>query len=183
MEALAIAVFGSSEPRQGDRAYDEAVDMGAKLAQAGYAVLTGGYGGVMEGASRGARDAGGSTIGVTCALFDHRAPNAWLDETVPTPNLHDRTRELIERAAGFVVLPGKAGTLAELSFLWALHRAGSLGERPVILLGSPWPRLLQYLLEGGLLDRPEYAMAHLASTPEQALVALERGLLRDESRT
>ncbi|MDB4324826.1 LOG family protein [bacterium] len=173
MGSAAIAVFGSSEPVPGDSAYRQACRLGTELALAGHVVLTGGYGGVMEAASRGAKEAGGATVGITCSLFAHRDPNPWVDEAIFTPNLHERTRELIDRAGGFVVLPGKAGTLAELSFLWALHRADTLGLRPVVLLGSPWPGLLQYLSDGGLLDPREVSMAHLASSPKQAV-----GLLR-----
>jgi uncharacterized protein (TIGR00725 family) len=168
----AIAVFGSSEPRPGDDLYDLAYRLGRLLARARYTVVTGAYGGVMEGASRGAHEAGGPTLGVPCAIFDTRSPNAYLTDVVPTQNLYDRTRVLIERASGFVVLPGKAGTLAELAWLWALHRAGCLGTRPVVLLGAGWKPLIDLLERSGMLEPSQILCTRLARTPEEAVVLL-----------
>ena len=168
-----IAVFGSSEPVAGQALYESARALGTGLARAGYGVVTGGYGGVMEAASRGARDAGGTATGVVCGLFRERAANRWLTEAVTTPDLFERTRELVRRARGFVVLAGKAGTLAELAFLWALHRAGCLAEHPVLLLtdssGDPWNSLMSCLEHNDLLDPSELAATEIVPTPEAAV--------------
>ena len=86
---------------EGEPGYENARGIGRLLAEAGFDVITGSYGGVMEGASRGAREAGGRTVGVSCEVFAHREPNPYVDEIVPTPDLMLRTRELIDRAAGF----------------------------------------------------------------------------------
>jgi uncharacterized protein (TIGR00730 family) len=173
-----IAVFGSSEPRPGQPAYELARRVGSLLAAASFAVITGGYGGVMEAASRGAREAGGRTIGVPCDIFERRLPNAFLSEVVPSRDLFDRSRELIERAGGFVVLPGKAGTLSELSLLWALQRAGCLDGRPVVLLGACWKPFLQHLSSSEMLEPSQLRATTVANTPEEAvrsLTALLRG--------
>jgi uncharacterized protein (TIGR00730 family) len=164
-----IAVFGSSEPAPGDPLYSTARRLGEILARSGYRVATGGYGGVMEAASRGAADAGGETLGVTCSIFRDRAPNPYLGEIVETEDLHERTRELIRRSGGFVVLSGKSGTLAELTMLWALHRAGCLGRRPVVLLGGEWRHLLRHLVRAGILESPQFDVTSVADTPEEAL--------------
>jgi uncharacterized protein (TIGR00730 family) len=174
--APAIAVFGSSEPRPGDDLYDVALHLGGLLARARCTVITGAYGGVMEGASRGAYEAGGRTLGVPCEIFDARAPNAYLTDVVPTKNLHERTRELVERASGFVVLPGKAGTLAELAWLWALHRAGCLGGRPVVLLGPGWQSLIDLLERSGMLEPSQILSTQVARTPEEAVELLGAAL-------
>lgn len=171
-EPPAIAVFGSSDPQPGEPLYEQARRLGRLLAEAGHEVVTGGYGGVMEGASRGAREAGGRAIGVTCEVFRERRPNLYLNEIVPSPDLHERTKRLIELSGGFVVLPGKAGSLAELAMLWALHRAGCLGDRPVILLGAAWAALLQFLEQRDLLEREQLRIARLVHTPEEALAVL-----------
>ena len=146
----AVAVFGSSEAHPGQAIYEEARRLGALLAQRGLTVVSGGYGGVMEAASRGAREAGGQAVGVVCDGWSERGrtPNPYLSERVGTADLHERTRRLVERADGYIVLPGKAGTLAELTLLWALHRAGALGDRPIVLLGKPWPPLLRHWSSG-----------------------------------
>ena len=168
-----VAVFGSSEPLAGDPGYEDARRTGRRLAESGYDVVTGGYGGVMEAASRGVREAGGRALGVTTEVFAERTPNPFLDEVVSTVDLFDRTRELIARAAGFVVLPGKSGTLAELTFLWALHRAGRLGRKPVILLGGDWRHVLRHLLRAGILESEQMDLTRVVDTPEEAVDALD----------
>ena len=175
-----MAVFGSSEPTEGEPAYALARSLGHQLGAAGYTVVTGGYGGVMEAASRGAREAAGHTIGVTCEIFSHRDPNAFIDDERPTPDLFLRTRELVEAAAAFVVLPGKSGTLAELTFLWALHRAGQLGRRPIVLIGDGWRPLLRHLVQAGILELPQFDVTRVVDTPEEALDQLARFTLEDD---
>jgi hypothetical protein len=140
-------------------------------------VVNGGYGGVMEAASRGAREAGGRAVGVTTDAFASRgAGNRFLSEEVREPDLFARTRTLVRLSAGFVVLPGGAGTLAELAFLWALERAGHLGPRPVVLLGREWPGLMQALLERGILAGAQQEVTRFADSPEQAADLVGLGL-------
>jgi hypothetical protein len=169
-----VAVFGSADPPPDHPAYAEAAHVGALLAARGYGVLTGGYGGVMEGASRGAFEAGGYTRGVTCAVFDDRQPNRWLHEVLQTPDLFVRSRELIEPASGFLVLSGGPGTLAELSLVWALRRAGCLGPRHVVTLGAMFDPLLVALETAGLIGAGSREMTHSRSTPESAVATLDR---------
>jgi uncharacterized protein (TIGR00730 family) len=164
-----IAVFGSSEPSPGEPAYEAARRVGRLLAAAGFDVVTGGYGGVMEGASRGAREGGGAAIGVTSAIFAARPPNPYLSETIETPDLVARTGALIDASCGFVVLPGKSGTLAELTLLWALHRAGSLGARPVVLLGARWRPLLHHLVRDAMLGDDQLGITRVVDEPEEAV--------------
>ena len=97
-----IAVFGSSRREADSAFYREAYELGGVLARAGYAVLTGGYEGSMEAASRGAREAGGRVIGVTCAIFDPRPANPWLTEEIKAATLLDRLAVMIARADGFL---------------------------------------------------------------------------------
>lgn len=174
MSAPGVAVFGSSEPTPGDRLYEDARAVGRALAASGRRVITGGYGGVMEGASRGAREAGGEAFGVLCAWFDRRPANRYLTGSVTAPDLFVRTRELIDRADAFVILDGKAGTLAELAFLWALERAGRLAGRPVVLFGDVWTGLLERLAADGRLDPSQIAICRAASTPAEVVCALDR---------
>ena len=97
-----MAVFGSSEPVPGDPLYEQARRLGTLLAGAGHSVVTGGYGGVMQAACQGAREAGGRTLGIGCAIFTDRTPNPYLDDTVIAPDLFDRTRDgrILQRAFG-----------------------------------------------------------------------------------
>ena len=169
-----IAVFGSSEPREGDPAYAEAYSLGEQLAAAGFATLTGGYGGVMEAASRGAHERGGHVVGVISDIFSHRDPNPYLLETVPSRDLHERTQKLIDRADGFTVLPGKAGTLSELTFLWALDRIDAL-RRPLVLVGPFWSAILRQCREQGVLSERTADATRLADGPAEAVAILSDG--------
>lgn len=172
----AIAVFGSSEPSPGSPEYEVAREVGRLLAGAGFAVVNGGYGGVMEASARGAREAGGRTIGITTRAFTSRAgANPWIEREESTADLHDRTRRLIDGAAGFVILPGRSGTLSELTFLWALAKAGLLGAKPIVLLGEVWGRLLPALRGLDLVDESVLGLTTLAETPAGAVAALGRG--------
>jgi len=174
MRERPIAVFGSSEPNPGDALYEQAAELGRLLGAKRFTVVTGGYGGVMEAVSRGAREVGADTLGVTCETFAGRRPNRFLSRTVCAPDLHLRQRELIERSSGFVVLAGRAGTLAELSMLWALNRAGCLNGRPVILLGVCWTDLLNLLSENDMLESAQLEATHVAPSAAAAVETLLR---------
>jgi uncharacterized protein (TIGR00730 family) len=177
----AIAVFGSSEPREGEPLYELARQIGESLGRAGFDIVTGGYGGVMEGASRGAREVGANAVGVTCEILLRRSPNPYLTEEAPSEDLHLRTRELVRRSDGFVILDGKAGTLAELSFLWALMRAGCLASRPVIVWGEAWAELIDFLGRLGTLDDGELLQTARAASPEDVVQYLRHSVPRGES--
>ncbi len=172
----AIAVFGSSEPADGTPLYDEARRVGALLAREGFIVVTGGYGGVMEAASRGAVESGGRTLGITTRELSplRSGPNPYLTTHLETEGLLERTRELIVRSAGYIILRGQAGTLAELSLLWALHRARLQGDRPVVLLGGFWQGFIDEVETLGLVDRSQLAVTHVVETPEDAVAVIRR---------
>src|SRR5689334_11099528 len=106
-----VTVFGSAFPCDGSSAYAAAYRLGSLLAEKGYAVCNGGYGGLMEASSRGAREAGGHTIGVTCAIWP-RAANRYIVEEIRTQSFPERLLTLVERGDAYVVLPGGTGTLA-----------------------------------------------------------------------
>src|SRR5436309_9472393 len=164
-----VAVFGSSEPLPGSEAYEEARRLGRLLAGAGARVVSGGYGGVMEATSRGAREAGGTCVGVTGAFFAGRAPNPWLTEVVTARDLFERTRLLMDLSDAFIILPGKSGTIAELAFLWALDRARLLGGKPVALCGAIWPPLIEAIERAGALEPEQRALTSLCGSAEEAV--------------
>ena len=176
LSGLSVAVFGSSEPEPGTAPYEEARKLGDLLAGTGARVVNGGYGGVMEAVSRGARDAGGSVLGITGAFFLDREPNPWLSEVIPCRDLFERTRLLIDLSHAFIILPGKSGTIAELAFLWALDRAGLLGGRPVVLCGKIWPGLLDAIERAGALEPAQRRMSLLTPNVEEAVGLLVRSM-------
>jgi uncharacterized protein (TIGR00730 family) len=167
-----VAVFGSSEPAPDSPLYRMARETGGLLADRGFTVITGGYGGVMEGASRGAVEAGGSTVGVLCDIFSRRTANRYVQEPIRTADLIERTGVLIEKAIAYIILNGKAGTLAELTLVWALQRAGCLNRRPVVLLGDGWSRFMDTLSTAGMLDPAQLEITTIATSPSEAVEML-----------
>ncbi len=158
-----VAVFGASTPSPGDEQYEFARRTGELLARRGYCVVNGGYGGTMEASARGARQAGGTTIGVTCGLWSSR-PNDYLDETRPTGDLQERLTTLVELAtAGCVALRGGTGTLLELAMVWELKAKGFLAEKPIVCVEDFWRPVVEPM---GLV-RPD-CLRHvtLAAGPE-----------------
>ncbi|HMU93398.1 MAG TPA: LOG family protein [Anaerolineales bacterium] len=136
-----ITVFGGAQPKEGSQAYEEARELGSLLAQRGHAVLTGGYMGTMEAVSRGAHEAGGHVIGVTCIDIEewrNSKPNQWVKEERRRQTLMERLMGLIEGCDAAMALSGGAGTLTEISLMWNLMIVESLPPRPLILVGSGW---------------------------------------------
>ena len=133
-------VFGSNSPKDGDRDYAEARQLGDALARAGYVVATGGYFGTMEAASRGAKEAGGYVVGVTTSIFDavRLHPNAYLDEEIKLPTLFERLHHLVTMADVWIALPGGIGTLSEVALTWSLLQVGEMPRRPFVLVGEMW---------------------------------------------
>jgi predicted Rossmann-fold nucleotide-binding protein len=137
------------------------------LAQAGFAVATGGYGGVMEGVSRGAKEAAGKVFGVTGEVF--RSPaNRWVEEEIRVKNWQERLVKLVELGAGYVVLPGGTGTLVELSVVWEWINKGFLPVKPLVILGEFW------LPVGNAIPPTEVHAnpIHRAQTVEEAVALL-----------
>lgn len=138
---MRISVFGGSQPKEGDAAYAEAMGLGRLLAERGHTVLTGGYIGTMEAVSRGAGEAGGHVIGVTCEDIENWrkvGPNRWVMEEIRKKTLIERLHTLIHESDAAFALPGGAGTLTEICLLWNLMIVESLHRRPLILIGHGW---------------------------------------------
>jgi uncharacterized protein (TIGR00730 family) len=150
-----ISVFGGSQPKEGSSAYTEAQELGRQLAQKGHTVLTGGYIGTMEAVSRGAAEAGGHVIGVTCLDIERwrgAGANKWVIEEWKKENLIQRLQALIEGCDAALALPGGPGTLTEISLMWNLMIVGSISRKPLILIGDGWKEVFDqvYLTMGDL---------------------------------
>ncbi len=166
-----VAVFGGSRREEDSDLYREAYALGRALAQAGYTVLNGGYGGCMAAVSRGAYEAGGRVIGVTCAIFDPLLPNQWLHQEVKEPDLLARLHTLIDRSDAYIALRGGIGTLCEVTLAWSLLQTGTYA-RPLILLGGNWRHVVATFREHTDLGNAVASLARIVDTPEQALEAL-----------
>jgi len=172
-----ISIFGSAQAQPGSPAYKEARLLGQLLVQAGFAVVTGGYSGTMEGASRGASEAGGEALGITCAAFDAQrsSGNRYLTREIHTPDLLERLREIVSRSDGYVVLSGGVGTLLELFLVWNLLAIG-VTARPCVLIGHRWTQVLDELERLTAVEPRHTALLHVVDTPEEAVALLLRAL-------
>jgi uncharacterized protein (TIGR00725 family) len=141
-----VSVFGSSRPQAGDAEYQEARLLGKALAAGGFAVCSGGYGGVMEAVSRGAKDAGGKTYGVTAEFFGREA-NEWIDVEVRKKTWEERLFELIQLADGYVACKGGTGTLVELAVVWEMLNKNVMSAKPCLALGEFWQPILDRVRE------------------------------------
>jgi uncharacterized protein (TIGR00725 family) len=148
-----VTVFGSSRPAAGDADYQEAFQLGKELGARGFAVCSGGYGGVMEAVSRGAKDAGGKTYGVTAEFFAREA-NKWIDVEVRMKTWEERLFELIRLGHGFVACKGGTGTLVELAVVWEMLNKSVMEERPFAVLGDFWQPILDRVREVEQGPRP-----------------------------
>jgi uncharacterized protein (TIGR00730 family) len=141
----AVSIFGANNPRAGEEAYEYARAVGRMLAGLGYVVVTGGYAGTMEAAARGAKEAGGHTIGVTCQIWGS-APNSYIDSVIDTADLYHRVQMLLELGqGGYVALSGATGTLVELAVAWELMCKGFLTPRPLVCMGNFWRPLMEMI--------------------------------------
>ena len=157
---MRVTVFGGSELRPGDPAYQEAYRLGQLMGLKGFTVLTGGYIGTMEAVSRGAAEAGGHVIGVTCDEIEAwRAigPNAWVQEEIRFPSLRQRLNALIDHCDAAIALPGGVGTLAEVAVMWSNLQTGVIAPRQLILVGPGWQSVIdQFVIVFGRYVLPEH---------------------------
>jgi uncharacterized protein (TIGR00730 family) len=169
-----ITVFGGSLPKVGSPAYLEAQELGKLLAESGFAVQTGGYIGTMEAVSKGASEAGGHVIGVTCDEIETWrpvAPNRWIIQEKRCPTLRERLYVLIDDCDGAIALPGGIGTLAEISLTWSQLQIHPGDPRLLILLGHGWQKTLDTFTSqlGDYIPDPDQKRILTAPDPASAL--------------
>ena len=172
-----ISIFGSSRPRENDPEYTEALNIGKGLAKAGFIVCNGGYGGIMEASARGAKEAGGETIGVTVDVFARMA-NHWIDTEIRKPTLVERIETLVNTADGYVIVKGGTGTLLELAYVWEFINKRFIPEKPIVIVGDFWGKVVETLkdelLWEGLGDCTKFVQK--VATPEECADLLKRRL-------
>jgi uncharacterized protein (TIGR00730 family) len=144
-----ISVFGSAATQPNTPDYMIGLEVGRALAQHGYAVMTGGYDGMMRAVSEGAHAANGRVVGVTAEslqkLRPHLEVNPFVNDHVHHYTLHERLLHLVTRADGYVVLPGGLGTLTEIALVWELMRVKDIPANPFIFYGAYWQQVLDTL--------------------------------------
>lgn len=140
---MRITVFGGSNPKPGEPAYQAAYHLGQQIGKDGHTILTGGYIGTMEAASRGCAEAGGHVIGVTCDQIESWRPvkpNQWVQQEIRRITVKERLFTLLEQCDCAIALPGGIGTLTEIAMMWNQMQVKAIPLRPLVLVGEGWRR-------------------------------------------
>ena len=162
-----VTIFGGSRCDEGSPEYDEARELGSRLAEAGFTICTGGYLGVMEAASLGAREKGGRVFGIVMNQFKFE-PNRYLTDKVATDHFYDRLQNLIVRSVGFVALRGGMGTVSEISLVWNKLQTGVLNRRPLVLVGDSWKKVVRCWQENLVVSDADVSLLDFAENAETA---------------
>jgi uncharacterized protein (TIGR00730 family) len=170
----AVTVFGSARTGPDDPIYELARDIGRRLAEEGFAVITGGGPGAMEAANRGCQEGGGLSIGCNIELPHEQSLNAYVDLGVEFRYFFARKTMFVKYADAFVILPGGFGTLDELFEALTLIQTGKVRHFPVVLVGSTyWAGLLKWMREvqlpAGAIAATDLELFNLTDDPAEVV--------------
>jgi uncharacterized protein (TIGR00730 family) len=169
----AVTVFGSARFREDSENYRLGVEVGRELARAGFAVITGGGPGIMEAANRGAKEAGGVSLGCNIVLPHEQKPNPYVDDVVSFRYFFARKVMLVKYSCAFVCMPGGFGTLDEMFEAATLIQCRKIGPFPLILIGTAfWNNLIELMydmLSQGAIAAEDTGFAYVTDSPAQAV--------------
>ena len=176
----AVSVFGSARLGEGTEAYRLAREVGRELSHAGFAVITGGGPGTMEGANRGAREAEGTSVGLGIELPHEQGLNNYLDIAVNFRYFFVRKTMFVKYSEGFIVLPGGYGTLDELFEAMTLVQTGKITRFPIVLIGSDfWRDLVDWmrarLVGEGAISPEDMDLIAVTDDPREAVQLIVEG--------
>ena len=176
----AVTVFGSARTRRDHPEYQLGMDIGAALAKAGYAAMTGGGPGSMEAVNRGCSEAGGLSIGLGIELPFEQGLNPWVDLGVGFRYFFARKTMFVKYAQAFVCLPGGFGTLDELFEALVLVQTGKVTRFPVILFGSAyWGGLVDWLrttaIDHAVISPRDVDLIHVVDDVDEVVAIVEQG--------
>jgi uncharacterized protein (TIGR00730 family) len=171
---VAVSLFGSARVGEDSAAYRRARETAGLFANAGFAVVTGGGPGVMEAANRGARDAGGLSVGFNIELPHEQFSNSYLDISLTFKHFYARKTMFVKAAEGFIIFPGGFGTLDELFESLTLIQTGKIGSFPVVLFDTAyWGPMLEWIhsrvLEEGLISMSDLDLLMCTDDPAKAV--------------
>ena len=173
-----VTVFGSARFGDGHPYYTLARQVGARISQLGFTVLTGGGPGVMEAANRGAKDAGGFSVGCNIELPQEQQPNPYLDRFIEFRYFFIRKVMLVKYSYGFIIMPGGFGTLDEMFEALTLIQTGKIKGFPVILMGTAyWQPLVQFIrqtmVQAKTISHSDGNLLFLTDSPDEAMAYLQ----------
>ena len=175
----AVSVFGSARTPRDDPDYATGEALGAALARAGFAVITGGGPGIMEGVNKGACEAGGTSIGLGIELPFEQRINDYVDIGIQFRYFFARKTMFVKYAQAFVIMPGGFGTLDELFEALTLVQTRKVTRFPVVLFGTEyWGPLYEWigsrLVEGGKIDPDDIGLLQLTDSVDEAVDIIVR---------
>jgi uncharacterized protein (TIGR00730 family) len=178
-----VTVFGSARFAPGHRYYEMARELGSQLVQAGYAVMTGGGPGIMEAANRGAKEAGGMSLGCNIILPKEQYANPYLDRFIEMDHFFVRKVMLVKYSCAFVVMPGGFGTLDEAFETLTLVQCHKVERFPMVAMGSDFWEQMQTFVRGALVSEktisPEdLELLRVTDSPEDAVRMIRAGVAR-----
>jgi uncharacterized protein (TIGR00730 family) len=176
----AVTIFGSARVGEEHPAYREAREVARRLAEAGFAIVTGGGPGVMEAANRGAREGGGLSVGFNIELPHEQRSNRYLDIGLTFKHFYVRKTMFVKAAEGFVIFPGGFGTLDELFESLTLIQTGKVLHFPVVLFDSGfWQPMLDWIRERplaeGMVSPEDVELWTLTDDPGEAVATIVEG--------
>ena len=176
----AVTVFGSARFKQTHPYYKLARAVGAELAKAGFATLTGGGPGIMEAANRGAHEAGGASYGLNIILPHEQCENPYVDRSIEFQYFFARKVCLVKFSCAFIAMPGGLGTLDELFEAATLIQCRKIGPFPLILMGSKfWKGMREWgqeMMKEGVFARDEIGFGYVTDSPKEAVELIVRSL-------
>lgn len=172
-----ITVFGSARFAEDHPYYKLARDMGAAIAKMGFTVLTGGGPGIMEAANRGAKDAGGRSVGCNIRLPFEQSHNPYLDRWVTMEHFFVRKTLLIKYSYGFIIMPGGFGTMDEMFEALTLIQTRKLKSFPIVIMGTDfWPEMrhfMEHMLKGATISAEDLDLIKWTDSVEEAVAHLQ----------
>ncbi|HEX7626940.1 MAG TPA: TIGR00730 family Rossman fold protein [Gaiellaceae bacterium] len=179
----AVALFGSARVKEGSKPYESARAVGHRFGEAGWTVITGGGGGVMEGANRGAQEGGGVSVGFNIELPHEQDSNPYLDIKHTFNHFYARKVCFVRPSEGFVIFPGGFGTLDEMYESLTLIQTGKILHFPVVLFDSDyWGEMLAWikgeLLADGMISTDDLELLHVTDDPAEAVQRVLDGYVK-----
>jgi len=170
-----ITIFGSAIPPADDAQYKFAYELGASLAKNGYNICTGGYGGIMEAASKGAYDNAGYVYGVTIELWN-KEPNQYLTVEVREEKLFERITKLLELGDAYVILQGGTGTLLEFAAIWEYANKNLQQPKPIVCHSQMWKEIVDVMNKQMLLENRRNDLVKCSDNVNEILDYLKTSL-------
>lgn len=179
LEGPCVTVFGSARFNEGHKYYERAREIGKRLAEAGFTVITGGGSGLMEAANRGAKEGGGLSVGCNIHLPKEQKPNAYLDRIIEFDHFFVRKVMLVKYSCAFVVMPGGFGTLDEVFETATLVQTNKIKNFPIVILEKDyWKGIHSFiqdtLVNEGAIEPKDCELIHWTDDVPEAIDVIKK---------